>query len=1448
MRISSKTRTFLASTRAEAVCGDARTEVRTDLYRCRAPVNLVWPIQVEAPGNYYVAIAYSSAIASAPYQLLLDGSVVGEDALVQTSGYFPEEAPSRNYELFDHPSPIALTPGEHRLSIGIEAGGDPAPVSFCDLRLTPEAALEAIREEEAKAAESRGDLTWFQNSSYGVKFSWTSQTQPRSGARRPYPRAVADFDVEDFADTVGETGAAYAIFTANHAEPSFPAPLGFWESLFPGWTTERDLVDDMIRALGSRGIRLFLYLNPFIAYTVSGRLHNLDGSRAYERHLQIHPDCLGDYLDTTCRLFEEIGERYGEGLAGYWIDSWHQVFNQFGSIPMEPVFRAAKTGNANRLTCFNWGIRPAGTPWQEYWSAEVVSPGVLPPVDRTNGRMLSGPGKGLNGHALLVMDDFWWHRDANTDIVDPRLSSEELIGFIKDSIEGTFAPQGTPMETNATVTMAGAAILLALACTHSREVAAMEKTTEATQQPLRKRDYSFGWWPSGFRKEKGDTSASVFCVESGRYGFTLDAADFSNARLGRLDGPGYLSASTTGSDLLAGLSPAQFKIEIEHEGKTYRAVSCLAGRERNARESILLESGRFAQRYRFPRLEFKDDAGEILETDSALELVAWPSSLTFSVKAAPDFPYESGPCPGVVGVGRAIRGKPIDVPHGPELDPQVFTLEAWVRIPKRLSVLNSRHWLIGKNANEWEEGNFGLMLHRDTVTAIMNIGGGRENVYRVDRRRALRPGGWHHLAMSYDNDTLRFYVNGRRPITAKVGKVRTPGTGKLRIGGRPDGHGKPVHALFDEIRIWDRALSGSAIRAHAKNPDKFGRSGLSWRMSFDEDAKEEQAFAAPDLDGAKVRVSLNDWAVNEQIAGNWRFGVTKEFVLHCPIGDEAWRNAAIKFAASDGKELTYKTQYETKTGAYVVDVPKFDRDWKTGYTDIRNYDEVMLRIDNSSPDRHHVPVLFDVKRPAAITGQTPLLCDAEGRPTGIPIQLSKNWHHGAYSKFYAILPVAPGRTEYRLRITYGFWGKLPAASHAQLSLYGYGGNGRWDQLAIGCWGETICFDMDNSLTPMMVTDVRMLMTRKGKDGRKWSWSDGGWGGDWLGVSRAADSKLHPVELKTAYLAQGPCLTDVRYSGFYGKERDVAFEARVATLRTDDHNRVFQQLRYRFIKQLGVHGSHLFKMGPNNNLLTPRIAYGNRDGLIAEHTVPGNLGAKSVFREQIVLTGQGPWWVAFPGSFFSRAKDWGTGSRGLIIRSFKAVYGGKAYGNPVVSFPAQLLDKARKLAGLNLELVVPKGISQFMPGDMIDMDLEWITVPRVADDYYGPNKAFLAHLQQNPKSWKTVYREAIGNNLEVNVAGGKLLHGYPIIVAASGPQVEVTIKGGVGVVPIRFEGLRSANGYALYRLQGGRRIPLDQSVHGNDFWQTDYDAESGTYNMSFNLVFDAGGETTWVLAK
>ena len=190
-------------------------------------------------------------------------------------------------------------------------------------------------------------------------------------------------------------------------------------------------------------------------------------------------------------------------------------------------------------------------------------------------------------------------------------------------------------------------------------------------------------------------------------------------------------------------------------------------------------------------------------------------------------------------------------------------------------------------------------------------------------------------------------------------------------------------------------------------------------------------------------------------------------------------------------------------------------------------------------------------------------------------------------------------------------------------------------------------------------------------------------------------------------------------------------------------------------------------------------------------------------------------------------------------------GGTVYRNPSLSFPVSRPSRSG-YSNLDCLLTVPDGVSTLNAGDSIEFEVEWITLPRVADDYYGPNAAFRAHLAENPSSWKTTYREAIGNDLAVEVEGGRVLHRYPLIIQAEQSELTVSIDGGIGYVPIRFEGLPRATGYTLYQVVDDVETALDQSVHGNDFWQTDYDPASGTYKITFNLPLNPAESTTWRL--
>ncbi len=655
------------------------------------------------------------------------------------------------------------------------------------------------------------------------------------------------------------------------------------------------------------------------------------------------------------------------------------------------------------------------------------------------------------------------------------------------------------------------------------------------------------------------------------------------------------------------------------------------------------------------------------------------------------------------------------------------------------------------------------------------------------------------------------------------------------------------HFELEDLKFQDP--TGKTLGCHGNLTFVAWPDSMTFTASLAPDTSATEAWK-----DASVRIQLKgkdmDARVEEKI-GEASAEKPKDVTLNYQASKTKLPDAHISLNVSSKAGQVFPVAFNPAKNCVVASVSELKRTFKTGYTDIRDYDEFSITIDHTGDTEKAVPFLLDLRGAANTTGLCPILCHKDGRPTGIPVQLSKNWHYkpmGDYLMAYASLPAKPGRTEYLLRVAYGFYGALPSASHAQLSLVGYsgkGGNGRWDQLAIGCWGETFCLDMDMSLVNRAVTDVRLLMARNGKDGKQWNWTDAAWGGDWLGIAASSQEKLSFRDLKTAYLAHGPCLTDVRYNGFYGAGREVALNARVHTLRTDDYARTFQHLKYTFQKELSAKDSYFFQMGPTSSFVTPKIAYGNRNGLIAEREVSRDLKPNDLFIETEKLTGEGPWWITFPGASFTNNRDWGTGSRALIIRSFHAVHGGRTYTNPTISMPVNQVQKDLGL-DLNLHLVAPSEVTTFQPGDSLEMDLEWITLPKVADDYYGPNEAFRQHLTENPKSWKTTYREAIANDLQVVVNGGKVLNRYPIEIRAESPVVEVSIKGGAGYVPIRFHHLKSINGLALFEVTEGKEIQLNQAVHGNDFWQVDFDEADKTYQMTYNLPLDGKRESTWRL--
>ncbi len=500
---------------------------------------------------------------------------------------------------------------------------------------------------------------------------------------------------------------------------------------------------------------------------------------------------------------------------------------------------------------------------------------------------------------------------------------------------------------------------------------------------------------------------------------------------------------------------------------------------------------------------------------------------------------------------------------------------------------------------------------------------------------------------------------------------------------------------------------------------------------------------------------------------------------------------------------------------------------------------VALRNDSDRPTV--VRLMFTKQHHLNLTGFTPMLCEADGSPSGLPVQISKDWHQrpekgavphqGPWFHGCAFVRLAPHATrELVFQMVYARYGGICAASHAQLSLIGWGHNQFWDQLALGSFGESICFEPGRVQRRCFIDDVRPLMTLPhGKPAKPYGWAGNCGGGDFL-MWQDAQGRYQPLRAtRTNYRAYGPCLTDVSYTE-ESVGGELAARMDVALPRSDDHLRTFFHLRYDVRRPLQFQRLAFFQLGADfyNDVPARRVALGDAGGL-REEWDPQR--AKDVFdRVAMPLTGAQAWVSIHGVERAALRSGQADASRGLIVRSWRAVLGGRPVAQPHAAFFCTEWGKGNHRTVV--ELAPPPGLKELVPGDYVEADLELVVFPGTAAAYYGPDQAFRAALARDADTWRMVQREAAGQDLRPAARRGRVLQSYPLRVAVDDHQAaEVTLRGGLGYVPVTFTGLTAPDGYVL--LVDGQ--PIKQAVQGNDFWQTDFDAATQRWQQTFNLA-------------
>jgi hypothetical protein len=71
--------------------------------------------------------------------------------------------------------------------------------------------------------------------------------------------------------------------------------------------------------------------------------------------------------------------------------------------------------------------------------------------------------------------------------------------------------------------------------------------------------------------------------------------------------------------------------------------------------------------------------------------------------------------------------------------------------------------------------------------------------------------------------------------------------------------------------------------------------------------------------------------------------------------------------------------------------------------------------------------------------------------------------------------------------------------------------------------------------------------------------------------------------------------------------------------------------------------------------------------------------------------------------------------------------------------------------------------------------------------------------------------------------------------------ELEIADGIGYLPITFTELLDCKKQELVMVKDGKAARVDQSVHGKDYWQADYDQTERTWSLTYNVPLDTPGD-------
>lgn len=517
--------------------------------------------------------------------------------------------------------------------------------------------------------------------------------------------------------------------------------------------------------------------------------------------------------------------------------------------------------------------------------------------------------------------------------------------------------------------------------------------------------------------------------------------------------------------------------------------------------------------------------------------------------------------------------------------------------------------------------------------------------------------------------------------------------------------------------------------------------------------------------------------------------------------------------------------------------------------DTDRVDEYLIEVTNPGGSPENIPLVFDQPTPSAITGTVMVLCSADsGRPLGIPVQISKNWHRkyidadgngtnetyvptvhdGPWLRGSTLLALQAGETRrFKLRVVYGYWGGAGAVSHAQLSLIGYGGNWQWDESALGAWGESLTYDPTQHLGSAVLGDIRPSFTDS-YDGTTHNWTENVGGGDFLIYRDQANKYRWLKRQKTCYLQTGPNLTEVHYGGVTDDDKiRVTYVSRAVS--TLDYHRRFHEYKYEFLQNVVTPSRLVFHQMAADFYLSPTFTdyrLGNASGLLSSGMIEA--GGNVYKGAPIPFDGK---WLSIDD--ITGGNDPARALRGIIPLS-STLNGspfplyihkyGRSYGTPTMLFDLSSASVTRT----------------YSAGDVVKGEVEFIMPPQHVDNYWGGDAELINRLTgYGATSWEPV-RDEMLHNLQMNVSmhAGSKLRNYPLEIqppSSGNVLADFTINGGgIGHIPVVIKNAASGLALKAQRWNNGTWSDLESVDIGNHTYYQALRNADGTTDYTFSI--------------